>query len=122
MGVLIWGLMIIFIILISYQVFLAHFLDIKHYNSNYNNYTIVEGLTTTTSSSFQEYNDTATTDPLELAQQNEDNILFLRGQIQDISGNVVSLAKQVIQIVKAQQDSANEVAPSSPPTVGGTLD
>ena len=121
MGVLIWGLMIIFIILISYQVFLAHFLDISHYNSNHNNYTIVEGLTTT-SSTFQEYADTETTDALELAQQNQDNILFLRGQIKDMSGNIVSLAKQITQIVKAQQDSANEVAPSSPPTVEGTLD
>lgn len=121
MGVIIWLLTIIFIILISYQVFLAHFLDNK-YNTNYNNYTIIEGLTNTTSSSFQEYNDTNTTDALELAYQNENNILFLKGQIQDMSGNIVSLAKQVKQIVKAQQDSANEVAPSSPPTVGGTLD
>lgn len=120
MGILIWVLMIIFIILISYQVFLAHFLDNK-YNTNYN-YTIIEGLTATSSSSFQEYDDTDSTDALELAQQNEDNILFLKGQIQDMSGNIVSLAKQVKQIVKAQQDSANEVAPSSPPTVGGTLD
>jgi len=120
MGVLIWVLIIIFIILISYQVFLAHFLDNK-YNTNYN-YTIIEGLTTTSSSSFQEYNDTDATDALELAQQNEDNILFLKGQIQDISGNVGTLAKQVSQIVKAQQDSANQVAPSSPPVIGGTLD
>ena len=112
MVIIIWILIILFVLLVSYQIFLAHFTNIY----------FKEGLTTQDSSGqFQNYDATSSsTNPLALAEQNENNIIYLNEQIIDLSGNLSTLSGQVKQLLQAQQDSANEVAPSSPPNISGT--
>jgi hypothetical protein len=114
-------LIIIFILLITYQIFLAHF-------SN----SIIEGL-----EDYQEYdtNDLNTKDPnnvMILVQQNAGNIEILRKkldgiselnqEVQDISGNVANLTTQVNDLVKAQDDYLKEKLPADPPEVTGADD
>jgi predicted PurR-regulated permease PerM len=107
-------LIIIFIILIIYQIFLAHF-------SN----SIIEGL--------DNYKDYDTTDPnnvMILAQQNAGNIEVIKQQfdkmsglkqrIDDISGNMDTLTKQVDDLAQSQQDYLAQNLPAEPPTVTGT--
>jgi hypothetical protein len=131
-------LIVFFILLIVSQIFLAVF----------NNYTI-EGLTTIqplsssipvvqdnqeTQSSQQEYQPYNTNDPnnaLILAQQNAGNIQILKQQldglmsldqeVQDISGNVASLQTQVVGMVGAQQQYAQNMAPKTPPKISGAV-
>jgi len=106
-------LIILFILLITYQIFLAHF-------SN----SIIEGL--------EDYKEYDTNDPnnvMILVQQNSGNIEVLRKQfdnisglnqeVQDISGNVANLTKQVDDLVKAQEDYLAEKLPEKPPEVTG---
>jgi hypothetical protein len=110
-------LIVFFIILIIYQIFLAHF-------SN----NIIEGL-----ENYKEYDSNVKNDPNNvtiLAQQNADNIEFLRKQfddvsglkqeVQDISGNVANLTKQVEDLVKAQEEYLVEKLPADPPEITGT--
>ena len=112
-------LIIIFILLITYQIFLAHF-------SN----SIIEGL-----EDYQEYdsNDLNTKDPnnvMILVQQNAGNIEVLRKkldgifdlnqEVQDISGNVANLTTQVNDLVKSQEDYLAEKLPEEPPEITGT--
>ena len=113
MVIIIWILIILFVLLVSYQMFLANFT---------NNMSYQEGLTTQDSSGqYQNYAATSSsTNPLTLAEQNENNIIYLNGQILDMSGNLSTLSGQVKQLLQAQQDSANQVAPSSPPSISGT--
>jgi TolA-binding protein len=117
MVIIIWILIVLFILLVSYQMFLAHFTNDIYYQ---------EGLATQDSSGeFQSYAPTppptpSNINPVTLAEQNENNIIYLNGQIMDLSGNLSTLSGQVKQIVQAQQDSANEVAPSSPVNISGT--
>ena len=107
-------LIIIFIILITYQIFLAHFSD-----------SIIEGL--------EDYKEYDTNDPnnvMILAQQNAGNIEVLKQefekisglkqQVDDISGNMVNLTKQVDDLVKAQDDYLKEKLPADMPEVTGT--
>jgi methyl-accepting chemotaxis protein len=107
-------LIIIFIILISYQIFLAHF-------SN----SIIEGL--------EDYKDYDTNDPnnvMILAQQNAGNIEVLKGRIDTLDGlkekvdnniqNINSLQTQMEGLVQQQADFAQQIAGSTPPTVTGT--
>ena len=109
-------LIIIFIILIIYQIFLAHF-------SN----RIIEGL--------EDYKEYDTKDPdnvMILVQQNAGNIEVLRKQfdnvsglnqeVQDISGNVANLTKQVDDLVKAQEDYLAQNLPADMPEVTGAED
>jgi hypothetical protein len=106
-------LIIIFIILISYQIFLAHF-------SN----SIIEGL--------EDYKDYDTNDPnnvMILAQQNAGNIEVLKQefekisglkqQVDDISGNMVNLTKQVDDLVQSQEDYLAQNLPAEPPEITG---
>ena len=106
-------LIIIFIILMIYQIFLAHFSD-----------SIIEGL--------ENYKDYDTNDPnnvMILAQQNAGNIEVLKQefekisglkqQVDDISGNMVNLTKQVDDLVQAQQDYLAQNLPAEPPEVTG---
>ena len=114
-------LIILFILLITYQIFLAHF-------SN----SIIEGL-----EDYQEYdtNDLNTKDPnnvMILAQQNAgnievlkqqfDNITGLKQQVDDISGNMVNLTKQVDDLVQAQEDYLAQNLPAEPPEITGAED
>lgn len=107
-------LIVFFIILILYQIFLA---------SN-----IIEGL----ENKYKPYDTKDPNNALILAQQNAGNISYLKEQIdslngmsqqvQDLSGNVVSLQTQVNGLVQAQQDYANQMTGGSPPQVTGAVD
>jgi len=109
-------LIIIFILLITYQIFLAHFSD-----------SIIEGL-----EDYKEYDTKNPDNVMILVQQNSGNIEVLRKQfdnisglnqeVQDISGNVANLTKQVDDLVKAQEDYLKEKLPEEPPEVTGAED
>ena len=109
-------LIIIFIVLIGYQIFLAHFSD-----------SLIEGL--------ENYKDYDTNDPnnvMILAQQNAGNIEVLRKQfdnisglkqeVEDISGNMINLTKQVDDLVQAQADYLAQNLPAEPPEITGAED
>lgn len=81
---------------------------------------VVEGLETTTTTSaptYQSYD--ISNNPLILAQQNAGNIEYLKSQftklegldkeVQDISGNVVSLTNQVKQMVQLQSSKSSQL-------------
>ena len=108
-------LIIIFIILIIYQIFLAHFSD-----------SVIEGL-----ENYKEYDTNDPNNVMILAQQNAGNIEVLKKQVdeltglnkevQDISGNVVTLQNQVTQLVAAQKQYADQMTGGgTPPNVTGT--
>jgi len=123
--VLIYILIILFIILVTYQVILAF--------STTN--TLIEGLEneSTTNSSTQEYKPYNVNDPnnaLILSQQNAGNIEVLRGRIDKFDGvkeqvdtmqqNIDSMQVQIDGLVQQQADYAQEIAGSTPPDVTGT--
>jgi hypothetical protein len=109
-------LIILFLLLILYQIFLA--------NKSY----IIEGLENQT---YQEYDTNNPNNVMILAQQNAGNIQVLKNQldgliglnseVQDISGNVSSLTEQVNELVTTQQQYAQNNLPSSPPEITGTI-
>jgi hypothetical protein len=109
-------LIIIFIVLIGYQIFLAHFSD-----------SLIEGL--------ENYKDYDTNDPnnvMILAQQNAGNIEVLKQEfekisglkqeVDDISGNMINLTKQVDDLVQAQEDYLAQNLPAEPPEITGAED
>ena len=106
-------LIIIFIILIIYQIFLAHFSD-----------NLVEGL-----ENYKEYDTNDPNNVMILAQQNAGNIEVLKQefekisglkqQVDDISGNMVNLTKQVDDLVQAQEDYLAQNLPAEPPEITG---
>ena len=109
-------LIIIFIILIIYQIFLAHF-------SN----SIIEGL-----ENYKEYDTNDPNNVMILAQQNAGNIEVLKQEfekiaglkqeVDDISGNMVNLTKQVDELVQAQEDYLAQNLPAEPPEITGAED
>ena len=109
-------LIIIFIILITYQIFLAHFSD-----------SIMEGL-----ENYKEYDTNDPNNVMILAQQNAGNIEVLRQEfekisglkqeVDDISGNMVNLTKQVDDLVQSQQDYLDQNLPAEPPEITGADD
>lgn len=98
-------LIVLFVLLIGGQIFLA-------YSGN-----IIEGLD---NNSYQEYNGN---DPLILSKQNAANIEFLKkrydeitgleDEVNDLSGNVASLQTQVDGLVQSQQDYTSNVTSSN---------
>lgn len=108
-------LIIFFIILMFYQ------LSLHNINSN-----ITEGMTNT---SFQPYDTNNPNSALILAQQNAGNIQVLKDQmdklinldkqVQDISGNLITLTNQVNGMVGKQQSIVESKVPSSPPEITG---
>lgn len=110
-------LIIFFIILIISQIFLAFL------NNN-----IIEGLTT--ENEYKQYDTNNPNNVLILAQQNAgniqviksqlDNLMALKKEVEDISGNVVSLQTQVNGMIGAQQQYAQQMTPSTPPNISGT--
>ena len=98
-------LIVLFVLLIGAQIFLA-------YSGN-----IVEGLD---NNNYQEYNGN---DHLILSKQNAANIEFLKqqfdgihglqGEVNDISSNVAVLQTQVNGLVQSQQDYTNNVTSSN---------
>jgi hypothetical protein len=113
-------LIIFFIILIIYQIILAH------------NNSMFEGFDTNNSanSTYQPYDTNNPQNALNLAQQNAGNIQVLKQQVdgliglnaevQDISGNVVTLQDQVNQLVASQKQYADNLTGGSAPNVTGT--
>jgi hypothetical protein len=127
---LIYILIILFIILVSYQVILA-------FSSNSNaQYSLIEGLEnadTTTSTSSQEYKPYNVSDPnnsLILAQQNAGNIEVLKGRVDKLDGvndkvvtmqqSIDSMQTQIDGLVQQQADYAQDMAGSTPADVTGT--
>ena len=107
-------LILFFIILISYQVILANH--------------IVEGLEN--GQSYQQYDTNNPANALILAQQNAGNIEYIKQrldsvqglyqEVQDISGNVVTLQDQVTQLVMAQKQYADQMTGGTAPNITGT--
>jgi hypothetical protein len=106
-------LVLFFSILIVYQIILAN--------------NIIEGL-----ENYKPYDTNNPSNALILAQQNAGNISYLKQrldsflgldkEVQDISGNVVSLQNQVNALVNAQKDYANQMTGGTAPTVTGMTD
>jgi hypothetical protein len=110
-------LILFFIVLIIYQIFLAYI------GNN-----IIEGLT---NQQYQEYNTNDPNNALILSQQNAGNISFLKEQIdelnglnkevQDISGNVITLQGQVSQMLTAQQNYSTQMTGGTAPNITGAV-
>ena len=115
-------LILLFIILICYQIFLAFLHDSK----------IVEGMTDAESTITVKYVPTDQTNASALEQQNAGNIQVLKQQldsllgldqqVKDISGNVILLQQQVNDLVQAQQNYATQMTPSTTPDISGVED
>jgi hypothetical protein len=109
-------LIIFFIILIIYQIFLA-----------YANKSLIEGLT---NGQYQPYDMNNPQNALILAQQNAGNISFLKEklddllglnkEVQDISGNVITLQEQVAQMMASQQSYSTQMTGGQTPNITGT--
>ena len=116
-------LIVFFILLILYQIFLSNIV----YKINNN---IIEGLETSSPQQYQPYDMNNPNNALILAQQNAGNIQVLKQQVdktlglnkevQDISGNLITLASQVTQLMESQQQYAKANLPSSPPVITGS--
>ena len=88
---------------------------------------VKEGLENNT---YTNYNINNPNNALILAQQNAGNISYIKGkldglmnlqsQVNDISGNVVTLQTQMQGLVQQQAQLAQSVVGSSPPTITGT--
>jgi len=112
-------LIIFFIILILYQIFLAYFEN-----------SIMEGYENKDNNDYKQYDTNNPDNALILAQQNAGNIQVLKGQmdemlginkqVQDLSGNFVTLQQQVDDLVQAQNDYANDLTGGVEPEITGT--
>ena len=112
-------LIIFFIILILYQIFLAHFKN-----------SIMEGYENKDNKDYKSYDTNNPDNALILAQQNAGNIEVLKSQlddmlglnqeVQDLSGNVVRLQQQINDLVQAQNDYANDLTGGVEPEITGT--
>jgi len=113
-------LIILFLFLLSYQLFTTF-----HSHSN-----IIEGMETSTTTSYAEYDTKNPDNALILSQQNAGNIAYLKQQIDDLfkmkttidslSEQVTALNTQVQGIAQQQADFAQQLAGSSPPDISGT--
>ena len=105
-------LVLFFIILIGYQIILANH--------------IIEGL-----ESYQPYDTNNPANALILAQQNAGNIEYIKQrldsiqgldqEVQDISGNVITLQDQLNQLLNTQQQYANQMTGGTPPDITGAV-
>jgi hypothetical protein len=110
-------LIVLFILILSYQIFLAHFYRLDG----------LEGL-----ENYKEYDTNDPNNVMILAQQNAGNIEVLRRslddltglkkEVEDISGNVVTLTTQVNDLLQAQQDYISQVTPPEPPEITGAVE
>jgi len=111
---LILFLIILFVIIISYQLFLAHV-------------GVTEGL-----ENYKEYDTNDPNNAMILAQQNAGNIEVLKTNfdglsglkqiVTDMSGNITNLQTQVDGLVQAQQDYISQSGLTEPPTITGAED
>jgi hypothetical protein len=114
-------LIIIFILLIGYQIYLEFWPN-----------KIIEGLEneTTTEAEYQPYNLNNPNNALILAQQNAGNIEVLRGRIDKLDGikektdqmqeDMNVMQSQIDSLVQQQADYAQQLVGSEPPDVSGT--
>ena len=126
---LIYLLISLFTILITYQLFLAFFSFSKSTN-------LIEGLdnqdltSQDEDSDYKPYNLNDPNNALILAQQNAGNIEVLKGRVDSQDGikekvdniqqNINSIQTQIDGLVQQQADFAQQIAGSTPPTVTGT--
>jgi hypothetical protein len=120
---LIYILIGIFAILISYQTYLVIFPN-----------NLIEGLennvSTTTTQEYKPYNLNDPNNSLILAQQNAGNIEVLKGRISsfddvkntvdNMQQDINSMQTQINGLVQQQANYAQEMAGSTPPTISGT--
>jgi len=120
---LIYVLIIIFMLLIAYQIFLS-------FNTN----TLIEGLENTTNNTntpeYKPYNLGDPNNALILAQQNAGNIIVLKERVDDLDGvknnvddmqqNINSMQVQINSLVQQQSDYAQDLAGNTPPEITGT--
>jgi hypothetical protein len=107
-------LIVFFIFLIIYQLFLAT--------------DIIEGL----ENQYKPYDVNNPNNALILAQQNAGNISYLKErldkfdgifqEVQDLSGNVITLQTQVDGLVQAQKDYADQMTGGTAPEITGAVD
>jgi len=117
-------LIIFFIILIIYQIFMPQIMYMYNFNNN-----IIEGMDSNPSQQYQPYDTNNPNNALILAQQNAGNIQVLKQQVdkvlgldkevQDISGNVVTLTSQVTKLIESQEQYAKNNLPDSQPKITG---
>ena len=119
-------LILFFVILISYQLFLANFDIIEGMDSN----TSSSSSSTTKKQKYKPYDTTNPANALILAQQNAgnigyinermDNVQYMSKQIVDLSNNVQELQTQMNGLASAQQQYATQLTGGSAPTITGT--
>ena len=115
---LIYILIVLFVILISYQVYLAILPN-----------SLVEGLENN-DTAYKPYNTNDPNNYLILSQQNAGNIEVLKGRIDDLDGvkesvdnmqqSINSMQTQIDGLVEQQANYAQEMAGSTPPDITGT--
>jgi hypothetical protein len=114
-------LIVLFVVLIGYQLYLA----MKPNDS------LIEGLETQkTQTEYKPYNTSDPNNALILAQQNAGNIEVLKGQVDKLSGvkekvdnmqqNMNSMQTQIDGLVQQQADYAQDIVGSEPIEVTGT--
>jgi hypothetical protein len=91
---------------------------------------MMEGLDTMASQQYQPYDMNNPNNALILAQQNAGNIQVLKQQVdkilkldkevQDISGNLITLTSQVTKLMESQEQLAKSNLPESPPVITGS--
>jgi len=102
-------LILFFICLIAYQIFLANWTTIEGLENGVNNQSDC-------SSSVLAYKNSA---DIQILQEQVDKLMGLDKEVQDISGNVVTLNDQVTALVKAQADASQQLAGNKPLDVSG---
>jgi hypothetical protein len=122
--IFIYGLIFIFLLLISYQLFLGYSSD-----------TLIEGLenatsTDTDTSSYKPYNINDPNNALILCQQNAGNIDYLKIRVDELGGikqqvdnmeqNINSMQTQIDGLVQQQADYAQDLIGNEPVDVSGT--
>jgi hypothetical protein len=111
-------LIVFFLILITYQIFLA--ISGTH---------IFEGLDNNNGQTYQPYNPNDPNAAMILAQQNAGNIEYLKQrvtdlsrlqeEVTDISKNVIELNSQVTTLVQQQASAATQLAGNKPADISG---
>jgi hypothetical protein len=119
---LIYFLIVLFTILILYQLF-------SRVSNNIVSTRLVEGLENS-STTYNPYNFNDPNNALILAQQNAGNIDYLKQRVDELAGiksqvdniqqNINSMQVQVDGLVQQQADYAQQLAGSEPPEVSGT--
>jgi peptidoglycan hydrolase CwlO-like protein len=125
---LVYILIVLFLILISYQISLAYFDEKNGMMVN----DLIEGMDNATSTTveYKPYNLNDPNNALILAQQNAGNIDYLKGRVEELTGikkkvddmqqNIDSMQTQIDSLVQQQADAAQQLVGNTPPTITGT--